>query len=166
MTEPYETRATVLATALLDAIVAGYESYGVELPARRFLAPGLPAWDCEEVAVWIERIFQHQGDVNIETNTVSAAHPALMMQGAMMRVLVTRCTPMMYDDGSPPPTSESTAAALSIYADQMLVRNSIIDAYNRGELAGCSGLSIVEWVAAADSGGMGGGVTGVRLSLV
>jgi hypothetical protein len=127
-----DTRATLTAKALLDAVVGGYETAGVDLPERQLVALGLPAWDCEQLTVSIERIYAHGGDVNIEAPTVTHAHPGFLMRAAVMSVLLLRCVPTSDDSGTPPAAEDEQAGALAVYADQQLVENAIIDAYNAG----------------------------------
>jgi hypothetical protein len=161
-----DTRATLTAKALLDAVVGGYETAGVDLPERQLVALGLPAWDCEQLTVSIERIYAHGGDVNIEAPTVTHAHPGFLMRAAVMSVLLLRCVPTSDDSGTPPAAEDEQAGALAVYADQQLVENAIIDAYNAGGLASCAGLTIVEWLSQTPQGALGGGLTRLRISLI
>lgn len=161
-----DTRATLTAKALLDSIVDYYAANGYDLPARRLIALGLPAWDCEMLAVSIDRIFAHMGDVTIETPTSIAAHPALLMRAATFSVLLLRCVPGLQDSGLPPPVDEEQDAALAAYADQQLIENAIIESYNAGTLVTCNGLSIVEWLPQTPQGLVGGGILRVKLSLI
>jgi hypothetical protein len=161
-----DTRATLTASALLDAVVGYYETNGVALPDRQLVALGLPAWDCEQLTVSIDRIYGHGGDVNIEQPTALHAHPAFSMRAAVFSILLLRCVPVSDDDGTPPDADAENAAALAVYADQQLVENAVIASYNAGELASCNGLTVVEWLSQTPAGGLGGGLTRVRLALL
>lgn len=161
-----DTRATLTAKALQAAIVDYYEANGLELPARRYIAVGLPAYDCELFAVSIDRIFAHSGDINIETPVATAAHPGLLMRAGTFSCTLVRCVPAPDDNGNPPPAEAEEAAALAVYADQQLMENGIIESYNAGLLVTCNGLTIVEWLPVTPSGLLGGGILRVRLSLI
>lgn len=149
---------------LLDVVVAHYASVGVALPDRQFVSDGTPAWDCEQVCVYVERVFSTRGDVSSEANQPI---DCLVVRGAQIAVEIARCTPVFADDWSDAaPSGEAIeTVAQQVLADPMHLTNAIVDGYRNDELAGARGLSLVEWESLGPQGGLVGGRQRVRWSL-
>lgn len=165
------TRVSATALAVKQAVVDYYEAGGYDLPSRRLVTPGLPAFDCcEMLAVQVERVFQHQGEVAQEVLQSIGAAAAATVRGASFAVWILRSVPVMKESGrmrvAPPSADDEEAAAMRILADQQLVWNALIEAQRAGTLATCDSMAMDAWTYVGPSGGIGGGVQRVRLSLV
>lgn len=165
---PSNDRVWQIAKAVLAAVVDGYAAESVALPARQFVSPGLPAWDCDILAVQATRTFGHAGNVAaeiIDPQTPSAGHA---MRGVALDVHLIRCVPTTHDDGtniSVPSVIEEEAAAEVILTDAQLLLNVLVAAQRAGDLPGCSGLAFEQWRNLGPSGGLGGGVLTVRVQV-
>lgn len=155
-------RLYLAARALLDAVVAGYAAAGVALPPRQFVSDGTPAWDCEQVTVYVERTFS--GTVAAES---TSPMNCLVVRSAQFSIEIARCTPVFADGWSDaPPTGDAIeAVAETVLADPMIVANSIVAAQRAGDLAGKDGLSLIEWESLGPQGGLVGGRQRVRWQL-
>lgn len=150
------------AQALLDTVVAHYVTAGVALPDRQFVSDGTPAWDCEQVVVYVERTFSGTLE-NENTRPLNC----LVVRSAQMVVEIARCTPVFaseYDD-SPPAADAIQAVSRQVLADSMHMTNAIVAAHQAGELGGCKGLALVEWESLGPQGGLVGGRQRVRWQL-
>ncbi len=163
---PSPDRIWLLAQAVRDAIHVGYAVEGVPLPDRQFVSPGLPAWDCELLAVQAERTFGHAG--NLATEVLEPQLPAAghALRGVTCAVWLIRCVPTIHDDGSNvtvPSVTEEEAAAAVILRDAQLLLNVLVAAQRAGDLPSCSGVAFEQWTNVGPQGGLGGGVLRVRL---
>lgn len=163
---PSPDRIWLLAQELRDVISHGYAVAGVDLPERQFVSPGLPAWDCEILAVQLERTFGIAG--NLATELIEPQLPAVghAMRGATFAIWLIRCVPTIHDDGTNvqiPSVTEEEAAAKIIYSDVQLLLNVIVAAQRAGELPGCSGLAFEVWQTVGPQGGLSGGYLRLRL---
>lgn len=84
------------ATAILDAVVAAFAEVGVALPERRYRYIGRPAYDCEQVVVWLERIFP--GKVGQQVTTAMVCGP---LRVAQFNVDIVRCVALDEEGGIP-----------------------------------------------------------------
>lgn len=151
-----------LAGDVLAAVVAHYLDEGVDLPDRRYVTDGLPAWDCEQVTVRVARTYGHGGDVRVETGSLLGP---LVLAAADVEVQVVRCSPTVDDAGDPPAADEISASAAAVLDDADLVRAALLAAYKDGLLGACQGAVLVGWTPAGPEGGLVGGATLVRLDL-
>lgn len=150
------------ARALLDVVVEHYATVGVPLPPRQFVSDGTPAWDCEQVCVYVERTAS--GTVEAETTT---AINCLVVRSAQITVEIARCTPVFADEFSDaPPTAEAIeAVSRLVLADPMHLTNAIVAAHRAGNLGGDKGLSLIEWESLGPQGGLVGGRQRIRWQL-
>jgi hypothetical protein len=100
---------------LLDWVETSYANAGRTLPERRVLVPGAPgviAWDCEQLTVALASITTGGtvASVNILPQLGSGAGVGLLRQ-ATWAIQVVRCSPTPDEDGNPPSVDELTAAA-------------------------------------------------------
>jgi hypothetical protein len=163
-----DARAFTTALAVLDAITGWYDSRGEELPERRYIYPGLlPAWDCEQLCVGVERIFNHNGNVAVETVESIGAQGGFSMRGALMAIWLVRCTPTVDSRGNPPSPGDMSDSAGVLLADQELMYDAIVDATRpTATLATCNGLAFVDWQTVQPTGGFVAGILRMRLSLI
>lgn len=93
-------------------------------PARAYVAHGLPAWDCEQLAVFIERISA------VDQNTCSLVHKL------DIAVEIARsCQPVPDASGNPPAVAALDAATAALAVDGWSIWRGLIAAWMAGTLA-------------------------------
>lgn len=155
-----------LAAAVLSAVETHYAAAGVELPDRRYVSDGLPAWDCEQVTVRVTRTFGTQGSVLAETNAVLGG---LFHRTAELEVEVVRCAPTVTDEGAEvawPTANAIEQSAEAILDDAERVPLAIKQAFDAGNLGSCSGVSLMGWAGKGPDGTYVGGTLTLRVELV
>lgn len=160
---PSPERWWLVAQQIVTSIEDGFTAGGVDLPERRLVVPGLPAWDCELLAVQLERQFSHAGNIAAEVVEPTSAAAGFAMRGALFAITLLRCVPTVDDDGNPPPVDAEEDAAHKVLVDSQLMLNVLVVAVRAGDIAGCNSLAFVEWVSAGPDGGLGGGTLRVRI---
>ena len=111
------------ALGLLAAVEAYYGGRGVDLPERRIPVPGAPgvvAWDCEQVTVCLGAVATPgtpSGGGGPITPQLGSVAGMGLVRLATWAVCIVRCTPTMGDDGEPPPAEELGAAGLAMLDD-------------------------------------------------
>lgn len=151
-----------LAVVAKDAVVAYYLAQGVELPERRYVADGIPAWfpGCPQFTTRIVRVYS--GTPGAET---VGEVDCLVQFTAVVGLEVTRCVPTVNDRGDPPPADDVEASAGVVLADPALLFSAVFDAYQSGDFGDCGGLAYEQWTAKGPDGGMAGGELTVRLQI-
>lgn len=174
---PAPDRLYRLAQQIVDAVVDGYDAAGVALPddqrvrlavpGRAYVADGLPAWDCAELAVAVDRVYGHTGDVSIENTATIPGGLDLWPRGALFAVWLVRCAPTMTESGAAPSPERQEGSAETVYRDAVLVWSSIVAAVKDDRIGGIQrrGLAFQNWQGAGPSGGFVGGVTRFRVDL-
>lgn len=155
-------RLYALAAATLTAVENGYAAASVPLPDRRYVSNGLPAWDCEQVAVYVETVSPTLGDPAVPF--IQARVLPLGMRGAQIAIGIVRCVPVMDNDANPPPVIDEEGAALAIYRDPVVTLDAIRLAIGDG-IPGCGGATYLGWTNLNAQGGLGGGVSRFALSM-
>lgn len=162
MSQPAERWADV-ADDVLDAVIGGYASAGVDLPERQLVVPGTPVWDCELLAVHVERQFGYSGTIASEVIEPLTEAAGWVMRGAIVAVHLIRCVPTFDDDnGTPPTVTAEAAAARAILTDSQLLVNVLADAVRDGDIGTCNSVAFQEWQSLTPSGGLGGGLLRMR----
>ena len=154
-----------LLAACRDAVVTYYALGGIDLPERRVVTPGLPAFDCEGLYVQGERHYAHQGNIGLETLDPLDEDGDVFLRALVVSVWLARCTHTQDDDGTIPTADEEESDARLVYADAAYLLNAIVGAVNDGLLPGCNGLVFESWQGIGPEGGMGGGALRVRLNM-
>lgn len=160
---PAADRWWLVANQLVTSIEDGFTTAGVDLPDRRLVVPGLPAWDCELLAVQLERQFSYSGNLAAEVVEPMERSAGFALRGALFAITLLRCMPTVDDDGNPPPVADEEAAAQQVLTDSQLLLNVLVAAVRAGDLGGCSSIAFVEWANVGPDGGLGGGVLRVRI---
>lgn len=153
-----------VADAALKAIGAHYQAEAVNLPDHRLVTPGLPAWDCEAVAVHAETLTPIDGDPVLGTLSSREDHPAFHMRAVTLGITVARVAPLS-DDGSASPVAAEQQVAKLVYQDPILCWNALVAAAEDGTLPCCGGIGFVSWQSLGPEGGIVGGVLRVAVSL-
>jgi hypothetical protein len=162
---PPPDRLYLVAREVLDVVVAGYIAESAPLPERRFISTGPPAWDCELLAVWVERTFSHSGDVRTETPEPTTAAVGQVLRGAQLRIQLVRCVPTVGPNRKPPPSAQQEDdASKLLLEDGQRIQNILVAANKAGELATCNDVAFVEWVSVGPDGGMAASTHGLRVS--
>lgn len=112
------------ATGLLASLVDYFAAAGVTLPDRRCVAPGAPgliAWDCEQVVVSLAQLgLGTAEDSGFRTPQIGS--PAgLSVRFAQWSIQLVRCTPKQDDEGNPPSVAAITEAGLGALVDAGLL---------------------------------------------
>lgn len=110
-----------VADGLMTEVVNHYTDSGVELPERRLLVPGAPgmvAWDCEQLTVALASV-NVGGGGNAPNLLPMTGSPAgvMLVRLATFAIQVVRCSPTSSDDGNPPAAGSLTEAALAGFDD-------------------------------------------------
>jgi hypothetical protein len=146
-----------LAHAVLDAVAGYYDSEGYDLPERRQVTAGMPAWDCALVAVWCDRTGPHSGDVTRTDLTPLMADPfGGTLRFAHMAVTICRCHPTIDSAGDTlilPTVAEEEASALAVHSDEVLVVNAVRDAAKAGTLPSLNSWAVADWRIIGPAGG-------------
>lgn len=161
---PPPSRIYDIARDVLDAVVAGYLADAVDLPARRFVSLGPPAWDCELVACWVERTFGHAGDVLAEDPDPIMAAVGHGLRAALLRIQIVRCYPTLSDAGDPPTPAVMEAATATLLEDAQRVSNILVAASKAGAIGGCNSVAMLDWVSVGPDGAMAASNHGVQVS--
>lgn len=124
-----------LSTQFLDACIDAldtiptYDSSLGGAPARAFVAPGPPAFDCcDQLTVHVASLTE--GDSAPEFPKASIAR----INYVQLAAISARCVPMLDQNGNPPPMSEMEASAEQINADKWALWNHIYNLIRDGRL--------------------------------
>lgn len=158
MIEP--ERVYTAARQVLDAVERHYDHVSVDLPDRRYVSDGQPAWDCEQCVVYVERVFPGLSDMELP----QAIDPA-GVRSARLWVEVVRCTPTLDDAPTYPSPTEIESNAMLVLADSVLTWQAIRVAQQAGDLGACHSLVLDDWQALGPAGGYAGGRLGLRIQL-
>lgn len=162
---PPVDRLWLVCTDLLAAVV---NRHGGVLPARRYVAAGAPAWDCELVSAWCDRTASTEGDPAQEVTQSHHGAPGWAMRVGTFVVTIVRCVPsatVVAGEPVPPSTEDEEAAAQVLYEDGQRVVNALVAAYRAGELASCHGLAMLDWRTLGPDGLLVAGELRVRVRL-
>lgn len=162
-----------LATAVKQAVIDHYADEAAsgiargddaELPERRYVAEGIPAWDCPFMCVQVERMFGGPGPANQGATSFETTGT---LRSATMAIWIVRwATSYRADTGArTPPTDELEASAALVLADPVHVLRAIKTARAEGKLPSTHGLVWEETIPAGPEDEMVGTVTRVTLRL-
>lgn len=136
-------------------------------PARRFISPGLPAWDCEMLCV-------HVGGAAIAGTRIDGGALAeghrIVLTGVVDQVTLTatiiRCEPST-PNGKPLTAAQLTTYASVLNADMWAIRNWVISRKADGTLFGgnCREMSLDPARAFTVEGLMGGWEIPIRVTV-
>lgn len=133
------------------------------LPPRQFVSEGVPAWDCEQLCLQVERIYVTNGNVAAaETDPIlQAKSDKRAMQGSL---ILLRCAADLDDRDIVPDADEIQKAGRVVLRDAVMMENAIDAAIRAGSLARCRSWSLTEWVGVGPEGGLVGGVLRFAIS--
>lgn len=152
----------LLATAVLDTVVAAYAAATIDLPDRRYTTSGAVAYDCEQVVVSLVRLYPGIAFLEDPSQPVLKA---TLLRSIQLAVHVVRCIPTLKDspagDVFPEPT-ELDASGQELLVDAYMLPTCIVRAWHDGDLSSyCSTLGVRELVPAEPDGGFGGSILSI-----
>ena len=155
-----------IADDILDAVTSRDDT-GWALPARRYVSPGaLPAFDCEQVTVTIERVYGYEGDPTVELPSPIVPHVGWALRGLVVAITIVRCIHVADSRGTPPTAAELAEDARVLLYDFQRTNDAVKEAVAAGEISGgCRSMAFLEWLPAENSGAMGAGTYRFRLGL-
>lgn len=143
----------------------------VGAPARAFVNPGVPVWDCCEQLVVYDPSVGEQATLPSNTpGTTARRHVFGRIPMVRLVATITRCIPQGTVVGktyTPPLPALLTAAAAQHHADAWALHNGIFNRLGQGLLAGgrCSEASWEGLEAVTPAGGCGGWTLQIRFQL-
>lgn len=116
---------------LLDDVRAFLLANDVPVPDRCYVAPGAPgliAWDCEQIAVSLASVFWGPGEGAGQLTAQTGGMAGIFeMRYAQWSVQLVRCTPQMTDDGDPPAMEAIQAAGELAMRDAGLLSQFLVN---------------------------------------
>jgi hypothetical protein len=161
-----------LGVAVKDAIETHWPGDAEPLPDRRFVSNGSMVWDCDQLAIGVDRTFGTLGDPAFESVSAQASGGlTYVVTAATVTALLLRCVPMVETDEndeviSIPTSTEMQDSAQLILSDSINLYNALLLAYQAGELAPCQGLAFESGQAEGPEGGLGGWSIKIRAALL
>lgn len=150
---------------LNDVIAAHYLAQGVPLPMRRYVAPGLPAADCEQITIHVETTYTEEGAVDQQFNQPVRRQVAHKLQAATFVASIFRCTPVFDDAGDPPDPLDMEQSAFEVLSDAIVVPNALLEADDAGRL-GDNLIALLGWQTIEPQGGFAGGLYRFTMGLL
>jgi hypothetical protein len=144
------------ARTILDVIEAGYSEGGTALPARRYVSPGAPAYDCDQVTVHLVRTYSYEGRVTVEVPAPVGDRDAhtLALRAGVYEITIVRCLPPPAPSGAPPAAARLEEAAVVILDDAERVPLLLAAA---AQAMALNAVALGGWTSIGGSGGLGGG---------
>jgi hypothetical protein len=155
---------TSVCDELLSDVISYFGMVGVDLPARQYVAAGVPAWDCELLAVYVVGLAP--GDLaGLTTGDISFQDGiSYGLRNATIAITIVRCAPKPHVAGSkvtPPTVAEEEAAADALHLDADTIDAAVLSS----SLTGCQMIAPVSWNPIGPQGGFVGGEWRYRFSL-
>lgn len=145
-----------LADALLDAMVARFQTHGRPLPDYRFVTAGQVAYDCELFAVSY-----------IGLSHAIPGQSAVVIKGPVPRHVIfqmhlVRCVPIPNAQGTPPTADELNGSATEVARDALILGREPVKAYADSDFSShCDSVILT----GQDTVGPEGGFLGLRQDL-
>ena len=156
-----------LAVEVLAVVEDGYSAAAVPLPDRRYVSAGTPAYDCDQLVIWVARLGSHAGDPAADFTTAVGAHPAMSLRYAELNVTLLRCVPVVEldDQGGVilPSVLEEERAAELVLHDSLRIWQTLLE--GRARLTTCNSLAWAGWASDPPEGGLAGGTLTLRAGL-
>lgn len=120
-----------LAQKVLDGVVAHFEAASVELPDRRYVAPGNPqliAWDCEQLVVALTGIGWGASPESAGGSVKPGSQMSVQgVRHAVFSIQLVRCTPVSTSTRTPwPPPEEIQAAGEKFMRDAGILSQALV----------------------------------------
>lgn len=105
---------------VLERVQSVFQSYNVELPARKYWTMGLPAIDCEQLVVYFQQLYL--GPPGAQVGEPQRCH---VPRSATITVSISRQTPITQQNGRPPSPEKIEAASEILAIDSWVLMESI-----------------------------------------
>lgn len=105
---------------VLERVQSVFQSYNVELPARRYWTMSTPAVDCEQLVVYFQQMYL--GAPGAEVGEPQRCH---VPRSASMAISIARATPIVGQNGRPPSPAAIEAASEVMAIDAWVLMESI-----------------------------------------
>lgn len=105
---------------VLERVQNVFQSYNVELPARRYWMMAQPAVDCEQLVVYFQQMYL--GAPGAEVGEPQRCH---VPRSATIAVSISRETPIVGQNGRPPSPERIAAASEVMAIDAWVLMESI-----------------------------------------
>ena len=105
---------------VLERVQNVFQSYNVELPARRYWTMGLPAVDCEQLVVFFQQLYL--GAPGAQVGEPQRCH---VPRSATLTISIARETPIVSQNGRPPAPERIEMASEVMAIDAWVLMESI-----------------------------------------
>jgi hypothetical protein len=105
---------------VLERVQSVFQSYNVELPARRYWTMATPAIDCEQLVVYFQQMYL--GAPGAEVGEPQRCH---VPRSATVGIMIARQTPIVGQNGRPPSPAAIEAASEIMAIDSWVLMESI-----------------------------------------
>lgn len=105
---------------VLERVQTIFQSYNVELPARRYWTMSTPAIDCEQLVVYFQQMYL--GAPGAEVGEPQRCH---VPRSASIAISIARQTPIVGQNGRPPSPAAIEAASEVMAIDAWVLMESI-----------------------------------------
>jgi hypothetical protein len=159
-----------LAEDMLDAIVAAYDTAGVDLPDRQYVSAGPAVDDCPMLAVWLTQNTPSLLDPALDVLDSISPSGAFASQSGTYVIRLMRCQGAVPRVKSrriviPSVTAEQGDAEV-VMADMIRVHNALVDAVKGSPaIVACNSFVFINAVVVGPSGGHVGSDTTVKVGL-
>lgn len=138
----------------LDAVVAAYAAAGVDLPARQYVAAGVPVDDCEQLVVWLGRLFTGYPGNELQSNEAHGLGHARTLE---LHARIVRCVVTVDEFGDAPASEAIELSSRAIGVDMWVLPQGLIALRSTGDYTQlCQALVIGNCTAFDWAGGVGG----------
>lgn len=144
-----------LAGLILQAAADGLTAHGRTVPARRYVADGIPVWDCEQLTIFADAILPHQGNP-FDQIARSGAAGCVTMQAAGFIIGHVRCVASATKATPTPSVAALDASGRAVLGDAAAIWDGIRNAMAVGTLPQKQ-MGFGSWQAIEPAGGFGGG---------
>lgn len=169
MATAYYDRDFTLAQRVLDLIVAEYRACEIKPPDVRFIADGLIVYDCELLAVGINRVYPIAGESSGPAGEGVRPDQGWAWRGGQFEVVTLRRSPQVpeheYDTVTGPPPSQVTDSAKAVHRDRAIAMYALQRAAIDETLGVGANVAIEGWSAVGEEGGLVGGRFTFRIGL-
>jgi len=105
---------------ILERVSSVFQSYNVELPARKYWAMGQPAIDCEQLVVYFEQMY-----LGAPGSQIGEPQRCNVPRSATVTVQISRETPIVGQNGRPPTPEKIQSASEMMAIDSWVLMESI-----------------------------------------
>lgn len=150
------TRLYDLAAGVLAAVETTYQAEGIDLPERRYVADGPPAYDCEQVVVALVRMYP---GLPFQEDPGQPVLKMRLLRSVTLAVHVVRCIPVLDNQGNPPTAAAIDASGANVLQDSWMLPWAMLEGHRQQLFAPlCDTIGMRELTPAEPSGGFGGSI--------